>query len=232
MKYDFSALQRAEDRWREDFEAAARYRLAKGLGHADRKPSALGGLLSRLRQAVRGRQAGGKPTPDAAGSGGSAKGSAVITGAIALLIVSSAAPAGAASPAQAPSPAETVRSVAESVLGPRTVKSVRLADDGRTVLIRWESATYRPDVSRAEMREILYGEALLTTSAVLGSVRRVVRIRFSMLYGTRMVATGDNWRGRGLRLMFGLELGGGVYVPPAQEGPAPAKPAGSSLQTQ
>jgi len=194
MRYDFSIMQRAEDRWREDLEAANRHRMLKRLGGGDRPASPVRSLLIRLWQALRGARAGRRVAREGEGSnrGTRAKSSAVITGVIVLLITSGTVRA------QAASPAESVRAIAEGVLGPDTVKSVRLADGGHTVLIRWESATYRTGAPLAETREILYGEALLTTGAVLGRLQGIVRIRFSMVQGTRMLATGNNWRGRGL----------------------------------
>ena len=228
MRYDFSVMQRAEDRWREDLEAANRHRILKRLRGDEGNTSSVRNLLLRPWRALRRARAARKVGLEAAASSGSAraKNSAVITGVIVLLVTSGVVQA------QAASPAETVRAIAENILGPDTVKTVRLVDGGRTVLIRWESATYRTGAPLAETREILYGEALLTTAAVLGHLRGIVRIRFSMVQGTRMLATGNNWRGRGLRLVFAIELGGGTYIPPVQEEMAPANAGGSSLQSR
>ena len=109
---------------------------------------------------------------------------------------------------------EAVLALAENVLGAGSVKSVRTTDNGAQVLIRWESATYRPANDLPTTRELMYAEAVLTTNSVMGLLPQVVRVRFTILEGVRMLATGENWRGRGVSLAFATELGGGTYKAP------------------
>ncbi len=64
-------------------------------------------------------------------------------------------------------------------------------------------------------------------------MRAIVRIKFNMVQGTRILATGVSHRGRGVSLAFSVELGGGTYTPPATADPVPRAPgAGASLQTR
>ena len=121
-----------------------------------------------------------------------------------------------AAPAAAGPPVllEAARTLAENVLGPGQVRSVRATDDGSQILIRWESATYRRANSVSANRELMYGEAVLATNAILGQLRQVARIRFTILQGGHMLATGESARERGLSLQFSSELGGGTYTPP------------------
>jgi hypothetical protein len=60
----------------------------------------------------------------------------------------------------------------------------------------------------------MYGEAVLATNALLGQLRQVARIRFTILQGGQMLATGESSRGHGLSLQFSSGLGGGMYTPP------------------
>lgn len=121
-----------------------------------------------------------------------------------------------AAPASAGAPVllDAARTIAENVLGPGQVRSVRATDGGSHILIRWESPTYRPANGVPANRELMYGEAVLATNAILGQLRQVARIRFTILQGGHMLATGESARGRSLSLQFSSELGGGLYVPP------------------
>lgn len=115
------------------------------------------------------------------------------------------------------------RALMENVLGEGVVSQVRRADGGATLLVRWSWASFRPGRTPAQARETLYAEALLATGSVLGRLPEVVRIRFTVLHEGRMVATGENRRGRGLALVFARELGGGTYeeTAPARRAPTP-----------
>lgn len=235
MGYDFSMLQRVEDRIQEDRLAAERHRLAKrARAEGGRSGFTLRTLLHRLGRVFASVPAAlGQPGGSGRRRNGSrkAKKPAIIAGAALITVASVAGPAQGQAPA--PSLATLVRNIAESVLGEDTVKLVKLADSGRTVLIRWESATYRPHDRIADTREILYGEALLATTAVLSQMRNFVRIKFTMVQGTRMLATGVNHRGRGLSLVFSPELGGGRYDSGgAAEDTQKAPGTGASLQTR
>lgn len=106
------------------------------------------------------------------------------------------------------------RNLAENILGAGSVKSLRAAHGESELLIRWESPTYREANDQAYNRDLLYGEAVLTMNAILGRLPQVLRVRFVIMKGDRMLATGESWRARGgVSLAFGPELGGGAYIP-------------------
>lgn len=126
---------------------------------------------------------------------------------------------------------DAARVLAENVLGRGMVKSVRSSADGSEILIRWESPTYHPDNGLVANRELMYSEAILATNSIMGQLQQVRRIRFTILNGARMLATGENRRGRGVALMLSRDLGGGAYLPPAK--PAvdqPTAPTGGTAQ--
>lgn len=145
----------------------------------------------------------------------------ISTLAAATLLLASAAPAAP------PVLLEAARDLAENVLGPGTVKSVRSTDDGTQILIRWESPTFTRALTVEDAREMMYGEALLATGAILGQLRGIQRIRFTVLRTERMLATGENVRGQGVRITFVPELGG-AYTPPAPKQEKKRAPGGGA----
>jgi hypothetical protein len=150
---------------------------------------------------------------------------AVLALAAALVAFASAAQAQEEKPAI---PALTqVRSLAENVLGAGLIRGVSVTEGGATVLLRWEAATYRPEHKSEYARGQLFGEAELVTGSVMGGVRSVSRIRFSMARKDgQVLASGVNTRGPGVSLNFSQLLGGGSY----QSAPSktPDKPVSSS----
>lgn len=110
-------------------------------------------------------------------------------------------------------PLGAVRSLAEDVLGPGSVTSVRMLDDGAQVLIRWESPTYKPSTPVAVTREQIFAEAQLATGSVMGQLDQVKRIRFTIVRKDQMLATGENSRSRGVVMMFSPKMGGGIMKP-------------------
>lgn len=125
---------------------------------------------------------------------------------------------------------DAARVLAENVLGRGMVKSVRATPDGAQIMIRWESPTYHPDNGLIANRELMYGEAVLATSAIMGQLPQVLRIRFTILSGTMMLATGENRRGRGVALMLSTDLGGRTYTPLAPTVEQRNTPAGGTAQ--
>jgi hypothetical protein len=125
--------------------------------------------------------------------------------------------------------AATARSLAENVLGAGTVTSLTVADKGATILIRWESATWRPNLKVDAVRDGLVAEAQLATGSILGRIYTVSRIKFSIKRADAVLASGENNRSGGLKLNFAASLGGGTYVPTAATGQTTrSKPSGSS----
>ncbi len=119
----------------------------------------------------------------------------------------------AAGQAEAAVLSEAVHALAENILGSGAVISVRTTENEAQALVRWESATYRPANALPTTRNLIYGEAELATGSIMGRLPQIVRIRFTIVRRNRMLATGENWRGRGVTLVFSSELGGGIMHP-------------------
>lgn len=124
--------------------------------------------------------------------------------------------------------AATVRNLAENVLGAGSVTSLAITDRGATILIRWESVTFRSGQSLEVVRDGLVVEAQLATGSILGRLYTVSRIKFSIRRTGETLATGENSRSGGLRLAFADSIGGGTYVPKASGGQTKTKSGGGS----
>ncbi len=120
---------------------------------------------------------------------------------------------------------QIVTALAENVLGRSAVQAVRISTDA-TVVIRWEAATYRPRNSVAASRELLYDEASLVTGAILGSLRDVRRITFTLVHGGQVLATGEIAQSGDLVLRFAPQLGGGIHAKPSSQLKVPVSGGG------
>ena len=201
MRWDYSLGQRAEDRWTEmRIAAEEQRRLRKLWPGRNHRPEGtvrssgrrtVSGLGSRVRRWVMG-----------------------IAGFIPLVLVLLVVDAGA-QPIT-----EMARNLAENVLGRGVVTAVRLAPDGQTLHLRWTSPTFRPEQAASQARGQIYGEAELATGAVLGKLRGIMTLRFTVFGEGQIVAVGFNTRGEGITIVYASRLGGGS-VSPTVPTPAP-----------
>lgn len=206
VRWDFSLRHRAEDRWADARVAADEQRRLRQLAAAQKDSRESKGTSRELA--------------DAGFSGRFRRWLEGIAGFISLLLIILVAQVGAQTVT------DMARNLAENVLGSGSVVAVRLADEGQTLHLRWESATYRPKLPIPEARDQMYSEAVLATGSVLGRLTGVLQIRFTMVHGSRALASGENRRGHGLSITFTPELGGGKMTPP----PAQPSPGGSVQQ--
>jgi hypothetical protein len=121
---------------------------------------------------------------------------------IAMLVL-----AAAPLPAQDVPPEVIAKNLAENVLGRGTVKSVRVSSAGRFVEITWDAVLYKATNSRDTNRDQVRGEAELATGSIMG-VMRPESIRYTILLGERVIATGRRTRDGGFTITFSRELGG------------------------
>jgi len=121
------------------------------------------------------------------------------------------------------------RSLAENVLGSGLIRGISITEGGATLLMRWEAATYRPQNKVDSTRAQLFGEAELVTGSIMGGIRSISRIRFSMARKDgQVLATGVNVRGPGVSLTFSQFLGGGVHQSAPPKANDTPQPGGSS----
>lgn len=133
--------------------------------------------------------------------------------ALSVAILFSFAAATSAQEATKPVPVQVqARSLAENVLGTGLIRAISITEGGATLLMRWEAATYKPQNKLDSTREQLFGEAELVTGSVMGGLRNISRIRFTMARKDgQPLATGVNVRGPGVSLTFSQLLGGGAH---------------------
>lgn len=209
MRWDHSIPQQAEDRWDVMRTAAREQRLLK---LADEAPAGLHACRGRLVRFLAWLSELGRIAARVT----SVRSLVLLVGMLAL------AAAGPGVSEAAPTIPEVARNLAENVLGMGTVRAVQVRDT--SLHITWESATYRPDRTMTESRELLYAEAQLATGSVMGRLRGITIIRFAITFKGRALATGVNLRGMGVSLSFGPVVGGGDYKSqPAVQGPGNPK---------
>lgn len=124
---------------------------------------------------------------------------------------------------------EAARDLIESVLGAGTVQAIRSAGDGSDLLVRWDSPTFLRAANVGDARQMMYAEAVVVTGTIFGHLRGVRRVRFTLVRGERMLATGEHIRGQDARMIFAGELGG-PYTPSAPGTPPKPKPSGGATQ--
>lgn len=220
MQWDYSMWRRVEDRQREAYESVAEQRLLNQIAQeGGRRPRLLDSLVRFIRARHRRHR---EPATAHVGSSRTLV-SVILTSALVGALVTSA---------RAASPADVVRNLAENVLGSGVVKAIRITADGRTVLLRWESATYRTPRALEITRELLYAEAVLTTGSIMGRLPEITQVRFTIMQGSQVLATGMNRRGEGVRLVFATHLGGGTYIPAPPNGDPTKSTGGSDVKTE
>ncbi len=117
--------------------------------------------------------------------------SAVAVMLIAFTLVGAGAVAAQGRPAARPE--VVAKNLAENVLGEGTVRWVRITRGGRAIDIGWDAVLYRAHETKETNRRQVRGEAELATGAIMG-VMHPELIRFTVLVGTRRIASGQHTR--------------------------------------
>jgi hypothetical protein len=95
-----------------------------------------------------------------------------------------------------PEPEAIARNLVENIVGAGTVKEVTFDRDRKAITVTFESALFRPDRPRAEMRELLEAEATLATQAVLTQMRDIEKVVARLVAQGRVLAVAEMARGR------------------------------------
>jgi hypothetical protein len=107
-----------------------------------------------------------------------------------------------------PDHAVVARNLAENILGKGVVRSSRMADEGRSVIMVWESATYKPANSLAYTRELLLAEVQLASGAIFRVLTAVQDVQFEITLNKRSLAKGTARRHLPLLITYARDLGG------------------------
>jgi hypothetical protein len=100
------------------------------------------------------------------------------------------------------------KNLAENVLGKGTVRSSRMANGGRSVVMAWESATYKPANPLAHTRELLLAEVQLASSGIFRVLTAVQDVQFEIMLINRSLATGTARRNLPMVITYARTLGG------------------------
>lgn len=105
-------------------------------------------------------------------------------------------------PAAAADTALVAKNLAENILGKGLVRSSRVVEDGRTVEMLWESATYKPANPAAHTRELLQVEAQFASQAIFQVLRDVRTLQFEIVLGKRSLCSGRVNRDQPFRISY------------------------------
>ena len=94
-----------------------------------------------------------------------------------------------------PDPEVVARNLVENIIGPGTVKEVKVDRDKKAVAVTVESTQFRPEKPRQELRELLEAEAVLATQAILQQLREYEQATATLVYQGKTVAVGVATRG-------------------------------------
>jgi hypothetical protein len=108
-------------------------------------------------------------------------------------------------------PEVIAKNLAENVLGEQMVKHVKVSTNGEQIDIHWESATYKQANSRETTRDLLKAEAELAGGAIM-TVMQPITLRFIILLGTKMLASGEMARGGRFSITYASELRGSALA--------------------
>lgn len=118
-----------------------------------------------------------------------------------------ASPGTAADETAADETAAIAKNLAENVLGKGLVRTSRVTDGGKSVVMVWETATYKPTNTQQFTRELLQTEAQFVAAAIFRVLTGVRALQFEIVRGRRSLCNGEYSRDRPPRITYAPELG-------------------------
>lgn len=95
-----------------------------------------------------------------------------------------------------PAPEVIAKNLVENIVGPNSVKEVKVDREKKTVSLTFDSALYRADKSKKELRELLEAEATLATGAILQQMRDMNQVNATLTFKGKTLATAEAVRGK------------------------------------
>ncbi len=95
-----------------------------------------------------------------------------------------------------PDPEVIAKNLVENVVGAGTVKEVKIDRDKKTIAITFESALFKPDKPKKELRELLDAEATLAAGAVLDQMREYGQATLTLTNQGKTLAVAEQVRGK------------------------------------
>jgi hypothetical protein len=99
--------------------------------------------------------------------------------------------------ARRPPPPEVIaKNLVENVVGADMVKAVTVDRAQKSVAITFESALFKPEKPKKELRELLDAEATLVAQAILAQMRDIDRVAATLTHQGKTLATAEGVRGK------------------------------------
>lgn len=95
-----------------------------------------------------------------------------------------------------PDPEVIAKNLVENVVGAGTVKEVKIDRDKKTIAITFESALFKPEKPKKELRELLDAEATLAAGAVLDQMRDYGQATLTLTNQGKTLAVAEAARGK------------------------------------
>ncbi len=95
-----------------------------------------------------------------------------------------------------PAPEVIAKNLVENIVGANSVKEVKVDKDKKTVTLTFDSALFRADKSKKELRELLEAEATLATGAILQQMRDFEKVTATLVNKGKTLAVGEAVRGK------------------------------------
>ncbi|MGH2375333.1 MAG: hypothetical protein ACRDIC_17910 [bacterium] len=95
-----------------------------------------------------------------------------------------------------PAPEVIAKNLVENIVGPNSVKEVKVDREKKAVTLTFDSALFRADKSKKELRELLEAEATLATGAILQQMRDTNQVTATLTYKGKTLAVAEAVRGK------------------------------------
>lgn len=95
-----------------------------------------------------------------------------------------------------PDPEVIAKNLLENVVGAGVVKEVKVDREKKSIAISFESALFKPEKPKQELRELLDAEATLATQAILAQMRDFDRVVATLIHQGKTLATAEAVRGK------------------------------------
>ena len=95
-----------------------------------------------------------------------------------------------------PEPEVIAKNMVENVVGAGVVKEVKVDRDKKAIAVTFESALFKPDKPKKELRELLEAEATLATQAILVQMREYSQVTATLISQGKTLMTAETLRGK------------------------------------
>lgn len=95
-----------------------------------------------------------------------------------------------------PEPEVVAKNLIENVVGAGVVKEVKVDREKKAIAVIFESALFKPDKPKKDLRELMEAEATLATQAILVQMREYSKVTATLISGGKTLMTAEALRGQ------------------------------------